>query len=191
MADPTPDDAAPDAREETHEPEPQEERYGLPVWRSQGQVELFPSREQLTKVVKAMHDDGYFMCLDVTAVDYLTFGQRTTAEGDVRLTTRALPFDIAPERFETVYHFIRHTDVSRIRLRVQVPADDPTVPSLFEIHPGTEAMEREVTDMFGIDFTGHPDPSRILMPEDWIGHPLRKDYSSGRIPVQFKGAPSR
>jgi NADH-quinone oxidoreductase subunit C len=77
-----------------------------------------------------------------------------------------------------------------VRLRVQVPADDPRVPSLFDLHPGSEYLEREVYDMFGIEFEDHPDPSRILMPEDWIGHPLRKDYAVGRIPVQFKGAPS-
>ena len=74
-----------------------------------------------------------------------------------------------------------------MRLRVQVPDDDPVVPSLFDVHPGTEALEREVFDMFGIRFDGHPDLTRILMPEDWIGHPLRKDYAIGRIPVQFKG----
>jgi NADH-quinone oxidoreductase subunit C len=73
---------------------------------------------------------------------------------------------------------------------VQVPGDDPTVPSLFDLHPGSEYPEREAFDMFGIVFEDHPDLSRILMPEDWIGHPLRKDYSVGRIPVQFKGAPS-
>ena len=76
----------------------------------------------------------------------------------------------------------------RIRLRVQIPESDASLPSLFDVHPGTEAMEREVFDMFGITFDGHPDPSRILMPEDWIGHPLRKDYEIGEIPVQFKGA---
>ena len=76
----------------------------------------------------------------------------------------------------------------RTRLRVQVPEADPTVASLFDIYPGTEAMEREAYDMFGILFADHPDLTRILMPEDWEGHPLRKDYEMGRIPVQFKGA---
>ena len=67
------------------------------------------------------------------------------------------------------------------------PVTIPTIASLFDVHPGTEAMEREVFDMFGIEFTGHPDLTRILMPEDWEGYPLRKDYVVGEIPVQFKG----
>jgi NADH-quinone oxidoreductase subunit C len=71
-----------------------------------------------------------------------------------------------------------------------VPESDPLLASLFDLWPGTEAMEREVFDMFGISFDGHPDLTRILMPEDWDGHPLRKDYSIGRIPVQFKGSNS-
>ena len=74
----------------------------------------------------------------------------------------------------------------RVRVRVQVPQGDPVVPSLFGLYAGTEAPEREVFDMFGIVFEGHPDLTRILMPEDWEGHPLRKDFAVGRIPVQFK-----
>jgi NADH-quinone oxidoreductase subunit C len=73
---------------------------------------------------------------------------------------------------------------------VQVPADDPSVPSLFDLFPGTEAMEREVFDLYGVTLDGHPDLTRILMPEDWEGHPLRRDVSMGRIPVQFRDAPS-
>ena len=69
-----------------------------------------------------------------------------------------------------------------------MPADDPTCPSLFDLHPGTEALEREVFDMFGIAFDGHPDLTRILMPEDWDGHPLRKDYAVGRIPCSSRDA---
>ena len=77
-----------------------------------------------------------------------------------------------------------------MRLRVQVAASDTTIDSAFDLYPGTEAMEREVFDMFGVTFNGHPDLTRILMPEDWVGYPLRKDYSQGEIPVQFKGAAS-
>jgi NADH/F420H2 dehydrogenase subunit C len=151
--------------------------HGVPVSESRGQRVLHPSREQLVDVVRALRDDDEFaMCLDVTAVDYVAFE-----------APRPLPEGIAPERFEVVVTLISHARRERVRLRVQVPEADATVPSLFDVHPGTEAMEREVFDLFGIAFDGHPDLTRILMPEDWVGHPLRKDEAIGRIPVQFKG----
>lgn len=152
--------------------------HGCPVSDSRGQVVLHPTREQYLGVVKALADDGYAMCVDVTAVDYLEH------------MGRSLPDGVTRERFEIVTNLLDITQRRRIRLRVQVPEHDARIASLFDVHPGTEAMEREVFDMFGIEFDGHPDPSRILMPEDWIGHPLRKDYEIGEIPVQFKDAHS-
>lgn len=191
MTDATATEASTDDGEAGTTPPPEPETmHGVPVSYSRGQKVLHPTREQLMKVAKALHEDGYHMCIDVTAVDYLTYGRRTAAEGDVVLTERTVPGGEAPQRFEVVYQLLSHKDRSRLRLRVQVPEDDARVTSMFDLHPGTEALEREVFDMFGIAFDGHPDLTRILMPEDWIGHPLRKDYSSGRIPVQFKGAPA-
>jgi NADH-quinone oxidoreductase subunit C len=154
-----------------------EMRYGSPVTRSRGQVVVHPAREQLVDLVRSLRDDeGFRLCLDVTAVDYVAYG-----------TPRDLPPEVSPERFEIVVVLLSLTTAERLRLRVQIPGDDPTCPSLFDVHPGVEALEREVFDMFGIRFDGHPDLSRILMPEDWEGHPLRKDHPVGAIPVQFKG----
>ena len=96
---------------------------------------------------------------------------------------------VVGERFEVVVNLLSLSQVRRVRVRVQVPAGDAVVPTLFDLYPGTEAMEREAYDLLGIVFTGHPDMTRILLPEDWEGHPLRKDYGVGRVPVQFKGAP--
>ena len=152
------------------------DRYGLPLTWSRGQAVLHVDRAELASVVKRLRDDeGFDVCIDVTAVDYLTYA-----------AARVLPDGISPERFEVVVGLVNRTAPDRLRLRVQVPEHDPVVPSLFDVHPGTEAFEREVYDMFGIRFDGHPDLTRILMPEDWEGHPLRKDYAVGRIPVQFK-----
>ena len=99
------------------------------------------------------------------------------------------PDGVTPERFEVVVNLLSTERRERMRLRVQVPEHDPSLPSIYRLHPGTEAPEREAYDMFGIVFTDHPDLSRILMPDDWEGHPLRKDFGIGHIPVQFKGAP--
>lgn len=153
-----------------------EMHHGCPVVESRGQRVLLVSREQYVNVVKALADEGFDVCVDLTGVDYLN------------LPSRTLPAGVVPERFEVVVNLLSLTRRERIRLRVQVPEENAVVPSLFDIHPGTEAHERETFDMFGIEFEGHPDPTRILMPEDWDGHPLRKDYEQGSIPVQFKGS---
>ena len=99
------------------------------------------------------------------------------------------PTGVDPERFEVVVNLLSLSAKRRARVRVQVPEADPVVATLFDLYPGTEAMEREAFDLMGIVFAGHPDLTRILMPEDWEGHPLRKDYGVGRVPVQFKEAP--
>jgi NADH-quinone oxidoreductase subunit C len=134
------------------------------------------TREEYLATLQRLADEGYAMCVDLTAVDYL---QRPG---------RSLPDGVVAERFEVVVNLLDIRNRRRLRIRVQVPEDDAVVPTLFDLHPGAEAMEREVFDMFGIEFSDHPDLTRILMPEDWIGHPLRKDYDIGRIPVQFKEA---
>lgn len=142
-----------------------------------GQRVLHPSVEELIDLVKALKQEGFNMVIDLTAVDYVSFPTRTD-----------LPESVNPERFEVVILMINHQTRERLRLRVQVEEKNPVVPSLFDLYPGTEAMEREVFDMFGINFSDHPDLTRILMPEDWVGHPLRKDFSVGQIPVQFKAS---
>tara|TARA_B000000475_G_scaffold143882_1_gene115819 strand:+ start:265 stop:732 length:468 start_codon:yes stop_codon:yes gene_type:complete len=142
-----------------------------------GQRVLHPSVEELIDLVTALKQEGFNMVIDLTAVDYVSFPTRTD-----------LPESVNPERFEVVILMINHQTRERLRLRVQVAEKNPVVPSLFDLYPGTEAMEREVFDMFGINFSDHPDLTRILMPEDWVGHPLRKDFSVGQIPVQFKAS---
>ena len=144
---------------------------------SRGQSVMFVNASDYVSTITKLYTDGFTMCVDLTAVDYLLHGGRS------------VPSDVVAQRFEVVVNLLSTSKRERVRVRLQV-AEGASVPSLFDIHPSTEAMEREVFDMFGIVFDGHPDLTRILMPEDWDGHPLRKDYSQGRIPVQFKGAAS-
>lgn len=147
--------------------------HGCPLTQSRGQAVVHVPRSEYISVMRALVADGYAMCVDLTAVDYLLEPRRD------------LPDGVVGERFEVVLNLLSFEHRQRLRVRVQVPADDPSLPTAFDLWPGTEAMEREVFDMYGIVFHEHPDLNRILMPEDWDGHPLRKDYAVGRIPVQF------
>jgi len=151
---------------------------GVPVTTDPGgQTVLHPQPGRLPEVVEALRDAGYVQCLDVCGVDYLGAESRDD-----------LPTGVTPQRFEVVVTLMSHEARRRVRLRVQVPAAEPRLLTLFDLFPGTENPEREVFDMFGITFDGHPDMTRILMPEDWEGNPLRKDYAVGIVPVRFKAA---
>lgn len=150
--------------------------YDVPVTASCGQTVLHPSRDEYHDVAAALHADGFAMCVDLTVVDYLG------SDG------RSLPPGVEAERFEVVAGFLDLGERRRIRVRTQVSNDETSIATLTDLYPGVEALEREVYDMFGITFEGHRDMTRILMPEDWDGFPLRKDYDVGEIPVQFKAA---
>ncbi|HET9078588.1 MAG TPA: NADH-quinone oxidoreductase subunit C [Acidimicrobiales bacterium] len=151
--------------------------HGCPVDESSGATVVHCSRERYLDLCRGLKADGYAMPVGVTGVDYLTH------------PGRLLPDGIRPERFEVVVELLNLAAHKRVRVRCQVPAADPHTASLFQLWPGVEAHERETYDMFGIRFDGHPDMTRILMPDDWEGHPLRKDYDTGHIPIQFKEAP--
>ena len=129
-------------------------------------------------VVADFRDSGFEMCADLCAVDYLTHPRPPAARGrrPRAVRGRGQPALVV-------------SSASGCASACRSPGDDPVAPSLFSVYPGVEAMEREAYDLYGVLFDGHPDLTRILMPEDWEGHPLRKDYGVGRVPVQFKGAP--
>ena len=124
--------------------------------------------DQYFKTVEDYKKDGYEMMIDLTAVDW---------------------YRKKEPRFEVIVNLLSVSKNSRLIVNVSVPDEDLKVPSICEIYPGANFYEREVFDMFGIEFENHPELTRILMPDDWTGNPLRKDYGSGRIPVQFKNAP--
>jgi NADH-quinone oxidoreductase subunit C len=129
-----------------------------------GQTRAVVPRDELFAVLKHLHDArGFDMIVDVTCVDYLNYRG-------------------AQDRFGLVYVLCNTTTNERITLRVFVNEPDPSVPSAVPLWEGADWMEREVWDMFGIRFQGHPDLRRILMPDEFTAHPLRKDY-----PLQGRG----
>ena len=132
---------------------------------SHGQAVAHVPSGEWTDFASAAKEAGFEVCVDVTAVDWLR--QR-------------------PERFEVVANLLSMQHTLRLRMVTTAERVEPKVGSLTPIWPGANYAEREAYDMFGIEFEGHPDLTRILMPDDWEGYPLRKDFGVGSVPVQFK-----
>ena len=126
-------------------------------------------REHLVAFATALRDEPglrFEVCLGVNGVHY--------------------PHETGRE-LHAVYNFLSITHNTRLRVEVSVPDDDARIPSIVGVYPANDWHERETWDFFGIVFDGHPALTRILMPDDWPGHPQRKDYPLGGIPVEYKG----
>ena len=133
-----------------------------------GELTLHVKREKLVEVCMVLRDKLRFeMCLGVNGVHYP---------------------DQSGRELHAVYPLLSITHNRRVRIEVSCPDSDPHIPSVVEVWAGNNWHERETYDMFGIIFDGHPALTRILMPDDWQGHPQRKDYPLGGIPVEYKGA---
>ncbi|GIE35274.1 NADH-quinone oxidoreductase subunit C [Actinoplanes italicus] len=133
------------------------------------ELTLHVRAEHIVDVCQVMRDDAslrFELCSSVDAVDYLGSDER---------------------RFHVAYQLTSMTYRRRVRLEVAV-ADGVPVPSVTRVYPTADWQEREIYDMFGVVFPGHPNLTRILMPDDWEGHPQRKDYPLGGVPVEYKGA---
>jgi len=134
-----------------------------------GEITFFIRRQRLLEVVTQLRNDAALRFEFCSGISGVHFPHETGRE------------------LHVVYHLLSMTHNRRIRLEVTCPEDDPHVPSAVSIYPTADWHEREVWDMFGIQFDGHPALTRILMPDDWPGHPQRKDYPLGGIPVEYKG----
>ena len=146
--------------------------------RSHGQPVVYVDLAIWKDLAVFLRDEQQFtQCMDVTAVDHLIDAERREVPG------------VELRRFEVVANYLSHARNRRIRAIAELPADEPVVASLAEVYPGVNFAEREVYDLFGITFEGHPDLTRILMPDDWAGFPLRKDDAPSRVPVTFKEDP--
>jgi NADH-quinone oxidoreductase subunit C len=142
------------------------EEAGDVVWElSRGQDVARVPRDRWAEFAAAAKEAGFEVCVDVTVVDWMRK---------------------RPERFEVVANLLSMQHRLRLRMITTAPREEPSVASLVPIWPGVNFAEREAYDMFGVIFEGHPDLTRILMPDEWEGHPLRKDFGVGSVPVQFK-----
>jgi NADH-quinone oxidoreductase subunit C len=161
--------------------------------------------EDADVVAGALIEDAALAALDAAELEVAADGKTVTARidaaGYVALMTAARDagFDTFVDlcavdyfrrqpRFEVVVIVFALEQRRRLLVKVGVPGGEPTLESLTALWPGANFYEREAYDLFGIHFSGHPDLTRILLPDDWEGHPLRKDYAVGSVPVQFKGA---
>jgi len=163
-----------------------------------GEVTLVVDPARLVEACTVLRDDhGFNFLADIAASDYLGWGEAEvagyigTASGrdinDPGSRGLARVPDPKPKRFSVSYHLLRLSD-DPVRVRVQVWLDDgEPLASVLPVWPAADWFEREAWDMFGIRFEGHGNLVRILMPEDWDGHPLRKDYPIGGEPVRFSG----
>lgn len=134
------------------------------------ELTIFIAREHIVQVCRWLRDDQdlrFELCLGVNGVHY--------------------PHDSGRE-LHAAYMLMSVTHNRVLRVEVTCPDADPKIPSVVAIYPGNDWMERETWDLFGIVFTGHPALTRTALPDDWVGHPQRKDYPLGGIPVQYKGA---
>jgi NADH-quinone oxidoreductase subunit C len=123
-------------------------------------------RGDVVPFVTAARDAGFETFIDICAVDHFT----------------------REPRFDVVINLLSMRLAKRLRVVVGLPNDDPVMPSLTGVYAGANFYEREAWDLMGVRFTGHPDLTRLLLPDEWVGHPLRKDQGVGSVPVQFKGA---
>lgn len=138
-----------------------------------GETTLVIARPHIVAACQFLRDTRglvYNYLSDISAVDYL---EPYGGWGD------------RPERFALAYHLLSMLYFRRLRLKVYVPEDDPVVDTVTPVWPGANWLEREIADMMGIRFAGHPDPRRLMMPEDWNGHPHRRDYPLGYETIMF------
>jgi NADH-quinone oxidoreductase subunit C len=139
--------------------------FGAEISEFRGQPRASLTVEHIVAAARSLRDaHGFAMLASLSAVDYWPQHQ---------------------PRFHAVYQFKNLSQNLRLEVRVPLDGDEPQLPSLTEVFPNANWHERELWDMFGIHITGHPDLRRILMPADWVGHPLRKDYPLGYEEVQF------
>jgi NADH-quinone oxidoreductase subunit C len=130
--------------------------------------------DAIVDVLTDLRDAGFDMLTDLSAVDWF----------------RAESGDPAGPRFDINYTLYSMATYERLRVKVRLGDDSPHIASATSVWPGANWHEREVYDFFGIVFDGHPDLRRILMPDEWIGHPLRKDYPVGGVPVEYRIEPA-